>query len=112
MQKNIWTENVDYEPWLSFFLTTLQKQKKYLENKITAMTSDDTKLGKTARAVLALFDDKLEWSVPEIAKSLGLNINTAAKTIKSLVDGGYLTKYGTTKGAWYEKTGEIAHGGS
>jgi len=102
-QKNIWTEKADYEPWLSFFLTTLQKQKRHLESKIESMTKDDTKLGKTARAILGLFDDKPEWSVAEIAKALRLNVNTAAKTVKALVEGGYLAKHGSTKGAWYEK---------
>jgi len=102
-QKNIWTEKADYEPWLSFFLTILQKQKRHLENKIESMTKDDTKLGKTARAILGLFDDKPEWSVAEIVKALGLNVNTVAKTVKALVEGGYLAKHGSTKGAWYEK---------
>jgi Fic family protein len=102
-QTEIWNDKVDYEPWLSFFLTTLQKQKRHLENKITIMASDETKLGKTARTILKLFENKMEWSIPDIAKTLELNINTTAKTIKSLVDAGYLTKHGTTKGAWYEK---------
>jgi predicted HTH transcriptional regulator len=33
-QKTIWTEEVDYVPWISFFLTVLQKQKKILEEKV------------------------------------------------------------------------------
>jgi Fic family protein len=103
-QKNIWSGKVNYEPWLSFFLTTLLKQKKLLESKVKAMLKEDLELGKNARAVLNLFDDKTEWSLPEIAKTLSLNINTAAKTIKTLVEGGYLAKHGTTKGAWYEKS--------
>ena len=102
-QKNIWRAKVDYEPWLSFFLTTLLKQKRHLESKIGALPKDDTKLGKNARAILELFNDKPEWSAGEIAKTLGLNVNTAAKTIKSLVKNGYLVKHGTTRGAWYTK---------
>ncbi|MCL2101529.1 MAG: Fic family protein [Fibromonadales bacterium] len=103
-QKNIWGSEVDYEPWLSFFLTILQKQKRHLESKIEVMTKDNSKLGKNARAVLMLFDKRPEWNVPETAKTLELNINTAAKTVKKLVEDGYLTKHGTTKGAWYSKT--------
>jgi Fic family protein len=103
-QKNMWNRRADYGPWLSFFFTTLQKQKKTLESKIVALTSDDTKLGKTARAILALFDDKAEWSVPELAAALKLNLNTAAKTTKKLVTDGYLVKQGTTRGAWYERS--------
>jgi Fic family protein len=128
-QKNIWKSKVDYEPWMSYFLTVLQKQKRNLEAKIKEITTDDSrlfvkekipdygygkppakerqsdfdKLGRNALAVLALFNKKKEWSVPEIASSLKMNINTAAKTVKTLVDKSYLTKHGTTKGAWYTK---------
>ena len=102
-QKDIGNAKVNYEPWLSFFLTTLQKQKRHLENKIKTMINDDTRLGKNARAVLELFDDNPEWSIPDIASTLKLNKNTAAKTIKTLVDNGYLVKHGTTRGAWYKK---------
>jgi Fic family protein len=103
-QKGIWSDKVDYEPWLSFFLTTLQKQKKHLETKIGAMTTDDTRLSRNARAILALFDDKPEWSSAEVAAELNMNIETAKKTLKSLVDNGYLAKQGTTKGAWYRRS--------
>ncbi|MDR0307089.1 MAG: Fic family protein [Chitinispirillales bacterium] len=103
-QKNIWKGKADYEPWLSFFLTTLQKQKRHLEEKIDTMAVDDNKLSKNARAILNLFDNKPEWSVQDAAKTLSMNVNTAYKTIKTLVENGYLTKHGTTKGAWYEKS--------
>lgn len=102
-QKNIFSGRVDYEPWLSFFLTTLQKQKRHLENKISVIAGDITKFGKNARAILALFDEKAEWTSLEIATDLKMNIETTKKNLKSLVNGGYLTKHGTTKGAWYEK---------
>jgi predicted HTH transcriptional regulator len=98
------SDKADYEPWLSFFLTSLLKQKKHLEEKISKISADDTKLGRTARATLALFEDKAEWSIPEIVQKLDMNSNTASKAVKSLVDGGYLLKNGSTRGAWYEKT--------
>ena len=100
-QKGIWGRRVDYEPWLSFFLTTLQKQKRHLESKINAMAGDDIKLTRNQKAVLELFDDKPELSSSEIAAKLDMNIETIKKNLKSLVDSGYLLKHGTTKGAWY-----------
>ena len=102
-QKNIWGTKVNYEPWLSFFLTTILKQKRHLESKIQLMSKDELRLGKNARAVLELFDTEPEWNTGKIAETLGININTAAKTLKLLVEDGYLVKQGTTKGAWYEK---------
>ena len=102
-QKNIWSGWADYGPWLSFFLATLQKQKRHLERKLEATAKNDTRLGRNARAVLGLFDDRPEWSIAQAAQALGLNANTAAKTVKALVEGGYLEKHGSTRGAWYEK---------
>ncbi|GHU28074.1 cell division protein Fic [Betaproteobacteria bacterium] len=103
-QKDIWSDKVDYEPWLSFFLTSLVKQKNHLEDKIGAMTTDDAKLSRNARTILALFENRREWTSREISAELDMNIETAKKSLKSLVDKGYLAKQGATKGAWYEKT--------
>ena len=100
-QKNIWGRKVDYEPWLSFFLTTLQKQKRHLQSKLTMMAGDDIKLSRNQKAILALFDDREEWSSSEIAAQLSMNIETTKKNMKSLTDTGYLIKHGATKGAWY-----------
>jgi len=106
-QKNIWKGKVDYEPWLSFFLTTLQKQKNHLYNKIAAILSNDTKLSRNQRTILELFDRKPEWTSAEISAELGLNIETTKKSLQILTAYGYLAKQGTTKGAWYERAKAI-----
>ncbi|GHU27133.1 cell division protein Fic [Bacilli bacterium] len=105
-QKNIWTDSVDYEPWLSFFLSTLQKQKKHLEEKIKKIITtkpDYTKLSRLAVQILGLFDRKPQWTVLEIAKELNSNFETLRASVKSLAKGGYIVKHGTTRGAWYER---------
>ena len=101
-QKYIWSGKVNYEPWLSFFLTALQKQKRHLESKIKTMTGDDIKLTRNQKAILELFDGNQELGSSEIAAKLDMNIETVKKNLKSLTDSGYLLKHGTTKGAWYE----------
>jgi Fic family protein len=102
-QKSIWGRKVNYESWLSFFLTTLQKQKRTLAEKISLMVNDDTNLSRNQKAVLGLFDERPELSSPEIAAQLGMNIETTKKNLKALVKKGYLIKHGTTKGAWYSR---------
>ena len=102
-QKGIWGKKVDYGPWLSFFLTTLQKQKRHLESKIAAMPGDIVKFSRNQNAIMELFDDASKLGSSEIAKQLGMNIETVKKNVKSLVDRGLLLKHGTTKGTWYEK---------
>ncbi|GHV44320.1 cell division protein Fic [Spirochaetia bacterium] len=110
-QKNIWFGKANYEPWLSFFLSTLQKQKRHLEEKIALMKHDtvkpapaDLQLSRTALSILDLFKKQSQWTSAEIAKGCNLNTETAKKAVKSLVNAGYLVKHGTTKGAWYEPT--------
>jgi len=105
-QRDIWKGKPDYEPWLSFFLTVLQKQKRLVEAKIGAAAIGGGRLSKNARAILELFDNEPEWNVRNVAEALSMNVNTASKAVKALVDGGYLTKHGATKGAWYEKPAE------
>lgn len=101
-QKSIWTNAVDYEPWLSFFITLLQKQKRLLEEKIKhVQTAGNLKLSPTSTAILALFSNRPEWTVSDIAVSLDKNLETVKKSVQLLVKNGYLLKHGTTKSAFY-----------
>ena len=101
-QKTIWSDKVDYEPWLTFFVTSLQKQKRSLEEKIQKLKLADTdKLSPTAREILSLFAKSSEMSVSEIVKITKKNPETVRKSVQSLVKKGYLTKLGTTRGVTY-----------
>ncbi len=101
-QKTIWSDKVDYEPWLTFFVTSLQKQKRSLEEKIQKLKLEDTdKLSTTAREILSLFAKGAEMSVSEIVKITKKNPETVRKSVQSLVKKGYLNKLGTTRGVTY-----------
>ncbi len=101
-QKSIWSDKVDYEPWLSFFITSLQKQKRLLEEKIKQVQAQEgEKLSATAKAILELFSEQAEWSVANIADTLDKNIETVKKAVQSLLKKGYLVKHGTTKAVYY-----------
>lgn len=103
-QKGIWTDNVDYEPWLTFFVNSLFKQKQHLESKIAiAMAANDAKLSATATAILDLFETQTRWTAADIARTLDKNLETVKKSVQSLVKRGILKKLGSTKSAWYEK---------
>lgn len=101
-QKTIWTDKVNYEPWLTFFVSSLVKQKRHLEAKIKKMKqSENNKLSATPMLILGLFADKPELTVAEIVELTGKNIETVRKTVQSLANKGYLKKQGTTKGVFY-----------
>ncbi len=101
-QKSIWSEKVNYEPWLTFFITSLQKQKRLLEEKISHVQAQESeKLSGTAKNILELFAKQPEWTVTKITDELGKNMETVKKSVQSLIKKGYLIKHGTTKAVFY-----------
>ncbi len=101
-QKTIWTDKVNYEPWLTFFIGSLVKQKRHLETKIQKLQTVATKkLSGTALAILNLFATKSEMTMPEIMAQIDKNPETIRKAVQTLVKSGKLSKQGTTKGAVY-----------
>jgi predicted HTH transcriptional regulator len=99
-QKTIWSEKVNYEPWLTFFVTSLQKQKRHLEDKIKTATST-VRYNKTEQSILDLFDKKNNWSVLELSETLNKNRETIKKNVQNLVKKDVLAKQGSTKGTYY-----------
>ncbi len=93
----------DYEPWLMFFLRTLQKQKIRLEHKISKETISKLTLPELSTQILDLFNQKERITVADIVIKTGANINTVKKHVANLVNNKYLTKHGTTRGVWYTK---------
>ncbi len=103
-QKTIWGDKVDYEPWLTFFIGALVKQKRHLEAKLQQLQDSSSKLSATALAVLDLFATKSEMTMPEIVTAMNKNPETVRKAVQTLVKSGRLTKVGSTKGAVYSIT--------
>lgn len=96
----------DYEPWLLFFLKTLQKQKVRLEYKLehpvlTIKTMLD--LPEISAKIMAVFETKERSTISELSQLTGVNINTIKKHLASLVKNNHLIKHGTTRGVWYTK---------
>ena len=103
-QKTVWSDKVDYEPWLTFFITSLAKQKRVLEGKIEELKRiNDAKLSPTAQSILSLFNNNEPLSMNKIVQEVNKNSETIRKSVQSLVKKGYLRKQGTTNGAVYVK---------
>jgi Fic family protein len=98
-QKTLKTEKPSYESWLLFFLKMLREQKRVLESKIPREM--EINLPKLASNILMLFEEQNVITIDDVANKLSVNINTAKKSVKSLLDKDYLIKHGTTKGVWY-----------
>jgi len=99
-QKTIGTEKINYEPWLIFFITSLQKQKCHLESKIKKSITT-LRYNKTEQDILALFNKKPHWSVLELSETLNRNNETIKKNVQNLAKKNVLEKHGSTKGTYY-----------
>lgn len=102
-QKTIWDNQVNYQPWLEFFITALCKQKQHLEEKIKQIerTAD---LSKNARAVLDLFNGGEELTSKEISLRTNIKVGTVRKILQKLLKRGDIKRYGTTCTSSYQKT--------
>ena len=101
-QKDIWSNEENYEPWLLYFLMTLQKQKIHLTEKINFL-KNRKRLSENAEKVFLLFDKKKEWTVDELSKATDLVAGTVRKIVQNLCKQRYIVKFGTTKSAFYRK---------
>lgn len=96
----------NYEPWLMFFLKTLQKQKIRLEYKLehthTSIKSN-LDLPEASAKIMEIFDSKERATISKLAELTNINANTLKKHLAFLVKNNYLVKHGKTRGVWYTK---------
>ena len=96
----------NYEPWLMFFLKTLQKQKIRLEYKLEhteIKKLSNLDLPEVSAKIMEVFEKRARATISELSKLTDTNINTIKKHLAKLVENNYLIKHGKTRGAWYTK---------
>ena len=104
-QKNIWTDQVNYDSWLEFFLMSLYKQKIHLEQKINSIEfkTKNTDLSQKAITVLELFEKNSKLTSSKISQETNFNIETVRKILQKLLKRGDIKKFGTTNTRFYKK---------
>lgn len=102
-QGSLRTGTPDWQPWLIFFLRTLEKQVHRLTRKV-----------ERERLVLAALPD-LSLQIVEFAREhgritmgdairlTGSSRNTLKQHFRSLVERGHLGQHGSGRGVWYEQ---------
>ncbi len=101
-QRTMRTERINYEPWLTYFISSLVKQKRNLEAKIAALTQrHHDALSEISRDILNLFADGTSLKISDILHHLRQPSETVRKAVRNLVKKGYLKKLGTTRSASY-----------
>lgn len=99
-QNSLKSEIQNFEPWLLFFLRSLQKQKSHLEVKINREKAF-LSLPKLLIEILELVHEQGRLNINEIEKLTGANRNTLKKALKTLTSDGHLTMHGKGRATWY-----------
>lgn len=100
-QGTIQTDAPDWQPWLKFFLRSLQQQKQRLEKKIERERLVLGDLPELSAQILQLCREHGRVTVADVAKVTGANRNTVKDHLKALTRANHLERHGAGRGTWY-----------
>lgn len=100
-QGTIRTATPDWQPWLTFFLQSLQQQKARLEKTIARERLILGDLPELSVQILELCRAHGRVTVAEAARATGANRNTIKDHLKALTRAGHITQHGAGRGTWY-----------
>jgi len=103
-QQTVRTAAPDWQPWLTFFLKSLQQQKARLEKKIEREHLILGDLPELSVQILELCRHRGRVTVAEAVKVTGANRNTIKDHFKALTRAGHLARHGAGRGTWYGMT--------
>jgi Fic family protein len=100
-QDTLRTDAPDWQPWLNFFLRSVQEQKARLEKKIERERLILGDLPELSARILELCRERGRVTVADAAKVTGANRNTIKDHLKALTKAGHIEQHGAGRGAWY-----------
>ena len=101
-QITIRTDAPDWQPWLSFFLTSLAEQVKRLERKVEREKIVLAALPNLSLQIVEFAREHGRITISEAIKLTGANRNTLKQHFRALVERGHLNQQGAGRGVWYE----------
>jgi Fic family protein len=100
-QGTIRTESPDWQPWLIFFLQSLQRQVTRLSQKVEREKIVLSALPDLSITILEFAKEHGRVSIGEIAELTGKSKNTLKVHFRTLVEKGHLEKKGGGRTSWY-----------
>jgi Fic family protein len=100
-QRTIRTQTPDRQPWLTFFLKSLQQQKARLEKKIQRERLILGDLPELSVQILELCREHGRVTVAGAATVTGASRNTIKDHLKALTRAGHIEQHGAGRGTWY-----------
>ncbi|GJL82572.1 MAG: cell division protein Fic [marine bacterium B5-7] len=95
------TDAPNWQPWLTFFLRSLQQQKARLEKKIERERLILGDLPELSVQILELCRERGRVTVADTVKVTGANRNTIKDHLKALTKAGHIEQRGAGRGTWY-----------
>jgi Fic family protein len=100
-QRTIRTPAPDWQPWLIFFLRSLQQQKARLEARIERERLILGDLPELSVQILEQCREHGRVTVAEAARLTGVSRNTIKDHLKALSRAGHIERHGAGRGTWY-----------
>lgn len=100
-QGTIRTEAPDWQPWVTYFLQSLAKQKQKLEAKIKRERLILGDLPELSVQILEIAREHGRVTINEAAKATGISRNTIKDHISTLHKNVLLERHGAGRGTWY-----------
>lgn len=100
-QQSLREETQDWQPWLTFFLQTMVKQKDNLTHKVQQERALRARLPALSRTILELVDAREQVTVRELEALTEANRNTIKSHLKRLTEQEYLQMVGQGRGVYY-----------
>lgn len=100
-QQSLKTGSYDFNPWLMFFLRSLQKQKSHLEQKVSHEKVLNLYLPPLSAKILVLLSKHGRLTIKDLENITKTNRNTLKKHVSNLVKSNYITQHGKGKATWY-----------
>ncbi len=103
-QVTLKTDNVDWEPWIGFFLRCLKRQKDNLLARLDgehAEPARDLGLPHLSHQVLTALSQHERLTITELAAITGGNRNTLKVRLRELTESGLIRQYGKARATRY-----------
>lgn len=101
-QGTIRTSAPDWQPWVVFFLQSLQRQKARLEKKVERERMTFGRMPELSVRIVEFIREHGRASVAQLVSATGASRNTIKDHLRRLVERDQLAMRGAGRGAWYE----------
>ena len=100
-QSTIHADAPDWQPWLVFFLRSLQQQERRLAVKVEREKNALAVLSELSVKILDYVRDHGRVTTRDTVRETGASPNTLKSTFTSLVEKGLLERHGGGRSTWY-----------